>query len=100
MANGGIGKVPEFDFETDDWVVYSERLQEYIKANEIKEANKAATLLANLLRDLCSPDLPSAKTFNQLNELLQTHFSRQHIIWRERRKYHEATQNVAESVTQ
>ena len=63
MAN--IGKIEEFQ-TGDDWEVYKECLQQYLKANGIKDAERVAVFLTvignplyKLLRNLTSPDKPA-----------------------------------------
>ena len=63
MAN--IGKIEEFQ-TGDDWEVYKECLQQYLKANGIKDADRVAVFLTvigntlyKLLRNLTSPDKPA-----------------------------------------
>lgn len=107
MATNPVGYFAEFNPDIDDWVVYCERLQEYFTANSLEEEKKVATLLSLigtktyiLLRDLCNPIAPNKKTFKQLDEVMKSHFTKQPVIWRERKKFHEATQGTHETVAE
>ncbi|KAJ8941448.1 hypothetical protein NQ314_010394 [Rhamnusium bicolor] len=91
MAASIIGHVGEFNGMSDDWVVYSERLEQYFFANKIEEAKvKVAPLISligdptyKLLRDLCHPSLPKDKNYQELSDLLKKQFSPQVSKWRE-----------------
>ena len=95
MAAGSVQKFFEFCSEYDDWQIYSERLDQHFTANQIvDEKVKVAVLLSSvgqltykLLRDLCAPDLPKEKGFDQLCALLNKQFGISVSVWRERRKF-------------
>ncbi|CAH0726904.1 unnamed protein product, partial [Brenthis ino] len=68
-----IGKIAEFNIRTDNWRLYVERLEQYFIVNKIASELKVPTLITvvglecyELLVDLCTPDKPSSKTFEQL----------------------------------
>ncbi|KAJ8964451.1 hypothetical protein NQ314_004901 [Rhamnusium bicolor] len=82
-------------------------MMEFFKANETKRENQVSTLLSlistdtfKLLRDLCFPEHPSRKTFEELSNLLKQQYCSKVVVWRERRKFNEATQEQEESVTE
>ncbi|KAJ8933974.1 hypothetical protein NQ314_013665 [Rhamnusium bicolor] len=108
MAAGIIEHVGEFNGMSDDWVVYSERLEQYFFANKIEEAKvKVATLISligdptyKLLRDLCHPSLPKDKNYEELSDLLKKQFSPQVSKWRERIKFYEAKQKLSETISE
>ncbi|XP_066598829.1 uncharacterized protein [Prorops nasuta] len=63
----------EFQLGKDDWETYTERLELYFVANDVKADKQAAVLLTKisantykLIRDLCAPDKPNTKTFAEL----------------------------------
>ncbi|KAJ8968309.1 hypothetical protein NQ314_002370 [Rhamnusium bicolor] len=102
---GLIGKFENFDPDQDDWIVYSESLEQHFEANKItEEKEKVATLLTvvgksiyRLLRDLTYPELPKEKTFMQLSEIMRKQLSPHVSVWRERIKFYNATQREDES---
>ena len=60
-----IGRLEEFDYTTDDWTTYAERIEHYFKANDMAEDKKKDALLASiggktftLLRSLTAPGKP------------------------------------------
>ena len=77
-----IGKVEEFQ-ENDDWIEYTERLDQYFLANEItNNEKKRAVLLSTcgvktykLIRNLVSPGKPRDKTFAELVNIVKNHLN-------------------------
>ena len=75
------GQMGEFNSQREDWMSYSERLQEYFTANNIKSAKKKKAILLSmvgaetyrLIRSLVAPEKPKEKTFEQLVKLVQKH---------------------------
>lgn len=91
----------------DNWETYTERLELYFVANDMKEEKRAAVLLTKisadtykLVRDLCAPDKPSAKTFAQLVKLVNDHLNPKPSETMERCKFHQARQSHTESVAE
>lgn len=105
--SGLIGNIPEFYCGSDDWNVYSERLDQYFEVNDIPDTKRSALLISvvgneayKTLRDLCHPDLPKNKPFEELCTLLQKQYSPQVSIYRERIKFYKAQQETYENVSQ
>jgi hypothetical protein len=101
-----IGQLPEFYGVSDDWNVYVERLDQFFVVNDIPETKRTALLISVIgthsyktLRELCHPDLPKQKSFDELCELLRKQFSPQIAIFRERSNFYAARQYPAENVT-
>lgn len=74
-----------------DFSVFEERLDQYLNANLVENTRKVAVLLTllsedvyRILRDLCSPDKPSSKSYGDLMTLLGTHFKPRLSIYRRR----------------
>ncbi|KAJ8909832.1 hypothetical protein NQ315_013806 [Exocentrus adspersus] len=96
----------EFNGKSDDWIIYRERLEQYYTANSItSEQMKVATLLSiigaetyKLLRDLSHPKLPKERKYDELMVLLTKQYGLQVNVWRERRKFYEAKQEINENV--
>lgn len=72
----------EFHLGKDDWETYTERLELYFVANDVKAEKQAAVLLTKispdtykLVRDLCVPDKPDTKTFKDLIKLINDHLN-------------------------
>ena len=80
MAN--FGSVGEYDPEKEEWIPYTERLDEYFIANEVKdETKKRAILLSScghstyqIARQLFAPTKLSSRTYTQVVERLTQHF--------------------------
>ena len=76
-----FGRVDIFNPEVEDWVTYSERLEQYFIANDIKENEKQRAILLSavgaksyqLIRNLVRPNKPTDKSYKQLVEILQEH---------------------------
>lgn len=105
--SGLIGNIPEFYCGSDDWNVYSERLDQYFAVNDIPDEKRSALLISvvgndayKTLRDLCHPILPKNKTFDELCQLLHKQYSPQVSIFRERIKFYKAQQESYENVSQ
>lgn len=88
----------EFHLGKDDWETYTERLELYFVANDIKTEKQAAVLLTKispdtykLVRDLCAPAKPSTKTFKELVKLINDHLNPKPSETMERCKFHQAT---------
>ncbi|KAJ8914171.1 hypothetical protein NQ315_016250 [Exocentrus adspersus] len=107
ISQPSVPKFLEFSYESDDWEIYLERLDQHFTANNIgDEKIKTAILLSSigqesykLLRDLCIPDLPKTKAFEELCTLLNKQFGVHMSVWRERRKFHQLKQ-TDETITE
>ena len=105
MATSIVGAVGSFDPTTNQWVSYIEQMVEFFLANDIRK--KVAVLISTvgsqtyeLLKDLCSPDKPNAKSFEALVTCLQNHLQPQPTIIAERYKFHQRNQNQGETVAE
>ena len=82
-ATALIGRADEFDGEREEWTQYIERLKFFFQANGITDADKKRAVFLSvvgpasykLLRNLISPARPDEKTFEELVEVLQNHYS-------------------------
>lgn len=75
-----LGKIQEFKLETENWSIYSERLEQYLIANDVAADKKVPVLLTvigtegyELLHNLCTPVKPSAKSYDELVKILTDH---------------------------
>lgn len=100
------GRNGEFNSQREDWMSYSERLQEYFTANEIESADKKKAILLSvvgaeiyqLIRSLVAPDKPTEKNFNQLVELVQQHYQPTPSVIVQRFKFNSRSQRSGESI--
>ena len=75
------GQMGEFNSQREDWMSYSERLQEYFTANDIKSAEKKKVILLSvvgsetyqLIQSLVAPEKPKEKIYEQVVKLVQDH---------------------------
>ena len=82
MSAGTLGRVDEFDETKDDWLQYVERLEHFLAANGIDDANKKRAVLLTVvgaatyktLRNIVSPKKPGEKTYAELVAALSKHF--------------------------
>ncbi|XP_059614960.1 uncharacterized protein LOC132260692 [Phlebotomus argentipes] len=101
-----IGNIPEFYAGAQDWNVYSERLEQFFLVNNIPDDKRSALLISVIgndtykaLRDLCHPQLPKDKPFEELCELLKKQYGPQVSVFRERKKFYTSKQMEYEGVS-
>ena len=76
------GHLPEYDGNTEDWTVYTERLKHYFIANDIADDTKQRSLLLSvcgvstfkLIQSLLPGDQLGKKKFAEIATLVQEHF--------------------------
>ena len=97
----------EFNPEIETFDCYIERLNMYFEANDIANAKQKCVLLSvigakyySLLKNLCSPDLPSTKSFDELVKTLKDHITPKPIIIAERYRFHQRAQQSSETVNE
>lgn len=100
-----IGEIPRFYNCGDDWMVFTERLEQFFEINEVADEKKRAILLTSIsddvyktLRDVCHPVLPKNKTFDELCALLNKQFVKKTSVFRERVTFYNAKQMKDESI--
>ncbi|XP_057692499.1 uncharacterized protein K02A2.6-like [Corythoichthys intestinalis] len=103
---GVIGSVGLFDELVEQWSSYTERFGYFVVANDIAEEKVVPTFLSvigpktfNLLRNLLQPDKPGSKTYREIVETLNGHFSPKPLVIAERFRFHRRSQEEGESVT-
>ena len=76
----------QFNPSSDNWTLYSERFEHFMKANDIKDEQKLHLLLAlvgaqtyRLLTNLVAPEKPDDLTYAQAKEKLRARFKPKHI---------------------
>jgi len=108
MTTATLGQVEPFDPQVDDWVLYTERLEQFFVANGITDdAKKVAVLLTviggkayALLRNLLAPTKPAGKSFETLVEVMKDHLKPKPLVIAERFKFHRRNQHEGETVAQ
>ena len=76
-----IGCIESFDIQSDNWLDYIERVEQYFIANEItveaKKKGKLVTVIGGeaykLLPSLTEPNKPSEKSYDQIVTILEAH---------------------------
>ena len=71
-----VGALTPFEPSKMQWTSYTERIEQYLVANSVNNARKKVAILLSsigdatykLLGDLCAPDKPNTKTFEELVE--------------------------------
>ena len=105
MATVVHGQLSEYQ-ESEGWDSYSERLDFYFAANDIKDADKKKAVFLSacgantykLLRNLVTPNKPNDKTFDELIEVLRKHYSPKPNIIVCRFRFNTSVRNKGESV--
>ncbi|XP_074026896.1 uncharacterized protein [Leptinotarsa decemlineata] len=108
MATGLFGSLAVFDHKNSDFSVFKERLKQFFIATEIKAETRKKAILMNtlnekcyvLLRNLCIPDLPEAKTYSEIIDILTVYFSPVKSYFSERLKFYNARKSMSESVSE
>ncbi|XP_031635639.1 uncharacterized protein K02A2.6-like [Contarinia nasturtii] len=99
--------MPEFDIK-ENWNLWHERLElHFLEIGCTVVAKKISVLLKaigseayEILHSICSPTLPSAKTYDELCKLMKQHFTPSVIIFHERKNFYSAKKSDGESVAQ
>lgn len=99
--------IAEFAPNDETWTVWKEKLDLYFSeiACTRAETKKAILLRSigsgpyNLLHSLCNPEKPSAKTFEELCKLLETHYTPPTIVFHERKVFYTTIRNTDEPVS-
>ena len=79
MARHGI--IGEYCSTREDWLAYTERMQQYFAANDVRSAEKQRAILLSsvgastyqLFKSLLAPGKPADKSFDELVQLVQDH---------------------------
>ena len=76
-----IGSIETYNSETEEWSSYTERFDQYVAANDIKEEAKIVAVFLtvvggktyNLLRNLVAPTKPSEMKYKEIVGVLKSH---------------------------
>lgn len=104
MATNGNNR--EFKEPEESWTQYTERLEQYFTANEIKDAKKQCTILLivckcktyGFISDLLQPKKLRDKDLIKIYEKLENHFSPTASFIAERFKYQSRNRPKGEKV--
>ena len=102
------GSVGAFDNAVEDWSSYSERLEEYFKANDVEAGVKQrAILLSNcgpqtyqLVKNLLAPNKPMDHTFSEIVTALRNHWQPKPSQIVQRFNFHSRMQKAGESIAE
>lgn len=97
--------MPEFDIR-ENWTLWHERLEmHFTEIGCTSEASKISTLLKTIgseaygiVHRLCSPDLPSTKTYKNLFDILKQQFTPPVIVYQMRKNFYTARMAPNETV--
>lgn len=102
-----VGKLEPFDLHKDDWNLYIDRLEQYFIVNDVKPAMRIATLITvvgsdayELMVNLCTPEKPSAKTYDDLVDIMRRHLQPKPSVLAERFKFRQRVQRSHESIAE
>lgn len=105
MATRQLGRMQEFEPETESISAYLERLQMFFEANDIADEKKVSVLLTvigkshfSLLRNLLAPESPKDKSLDELITVLKTHFEPKPLVIAERFNFYRRDQQSNESI--
>ncbi|XP_045511104.1 uncharacterized protein K02A2.6-like [Colias croceus] len=102
-----IGKLEPFDVNSKQWPAYVRRVRQYILLNEIRQELQVPLLITivgdttySLMCDLCSPEHPESKSFEELVRLVTQHLEPQRSEIAERHVFRLRRQVVGEPLTE
>ena len=86
----------EFDPAKEDWISYTERLQQYFTANDVDNRNKQHVILLSacgpatyqLIRNLVAPSKLTSKSFQEIVDLVSEHYHPQPSVTVQRFHFH------------
>uniref|UniRef100_A0A5S6Q2K1 Reverse transcriptase domain-containing protein n=1 Tax=Trichuris muris TaxID=70415 RepID=A0A5S6Q2K1_TRIMR len=108
-----VSHIEEFDVSNPAaWQEYAERLEFYLAANGIRDAQRKLAVLCSacgqktysVIRSLTSPEPPSAKSYGEVMRLLEEHFSPKpseiYSRFQYQRRFQQASEGVAAFVAE
>lgn len=102
-----IGKLEPFDLSSKQWPAYIRRVNQYILLNKIEDNLKVPMLITivgeatyELMCDLCSPEFPEAKSYEDLVKLVEKHLEPQRSEIAERHIFRLRRQRPGETLTE
>ena len=102
-----LGRIGEFDPQTESVTTYLERLALFMDANEVADERKVAVLLTvigpkvyGVLKSLLSPTAPKDKSLKDLVDVLKSHYDPKPSVIAERFRFYQRSQKETESVAE
>ena len=103
-----VGKIKEFNPQTEPFSTYVDRLQLHFEANGVSEDKKVAMFLtvigpknySIINDDGAAPEKPKDKTLQELMDILKTHFDPKPLVIAERFHFHKRVQKPTESLSE
>ena len=100
------GSNSEFEAGREDWISYTERLQQYFVTNDVEAVDKQKSILLSvcgaqtyqLLKNLLAPEKPSDKSFVELVQLMKDHLQPKPSIVVEGFNFHSRSRREGETV--
>ena len=107
IAMATHGSIGEFDPDREDWTSYTERLEQYFTANDVKDAGKQRAILLSvcgptsyqLIRNLVAPNKPTEKTFAEICSAVKDHHHPKPSAIVRRFQFHSRTRRDGESIS-
>lgn len=100
-----IGRIEPYSLGNTNWDAYVRRVNQFITLNNIDDSLKVATLVTvvgaecyELMCDLCAPDTPESKTYNQLVALVKEHLEPDRSEIAERHLFRQRVQRQGEKI--
>ena len=100
-----LGSLPQFESEVEDWDKYIKRVRGFLAFNKIGDSKHAGLLLSaigaraySLLNDLCSPEDPYSKSFDDIVALLAEHLQPKPLEVSERYRFNLCVQGSTEGM--
>lgn len=101
-----MSQVPQYNEDVESFSNYRDRLEAYFNLFNTAEGEKVNTFIVvigpelySILKNKVSPDLPTSKTYTELVEILEEHFSPRKLVPAERLKFYRRQQVPGESIT-
>ncbi|XP_059045676.1 uncharacterized protein LOC131841376 [Achroia grisella] len=102
-----LGKIESFEIGSHNWDTYCRRIRQYMTLNGIATELHVATLVTHvgvecyeLMCDLCAPDLPEMKTFEELERIVKEHLEPQRSEIAERHVFRQRKQGQGETINE
>ena len=109
MVHVGLhGTAPVFDSTQEEWEDYTERLDSYFLANNIRDSAKKRAILMNavglktyrLIKTLCLPEKPQDHSFEEIVKRVKAHFHPKPSPIIKRYEFNERKQKSVESIAE
>ena len=99
------GNVGVFEEKVESFEDYRDRVDCFMSANSIEQAKRTDLFLViigpeafKLVKNLCSPNKPSTKTYDQLKNLMNNYYNPEPVVIAERHQFWTALQEESEAV--